>query len=89
MGLGLISLLELLNSAVRRPSDIVEGLKITPFMTLPYIRPRAQIWRRRLTIIAALAVILVGVPAGLWYIDTNIQPLQPIFDEILQRVGLA
>jgi uncharacterized protein involved in exopolysaccharide biosynthesis len=88
LGMALISLLELLNSAVRRSADIVEGLKITPFMTLPYMRRRGQIWRRRLAIFAALAVVLVGVPAVLWYIDTNIQPLQPIFDEALRRVGL-
>lgn len=88
MGFGLIALLELLNTAVRRPTDIVEGLKITPLMTLPYMRTRGQIWRRRLIILVALAVVLVGVPAALWYIDTNVQPLQPIFDEVLRRVGL-
>ena len=88
MGFGLIVLLELLNTAVRRPVDIVEGLKITPFMTMPYIRTRSQIWRRRLIILAALALVFVGVPAAIWYIDENIQPLQPIFDEALRRVGL-
>jgi uncharacterized protein involved in exopolysaccharide biosynthesis len=88
MGFGLILLLELLNTAVRRPSDIVDGLKITPFMTMPYMRTRGQIWRRRLIILAALAVLFVGVPAAIWYIDENIQPLQPIFDDVLRRIGL-
>lgn len=88
MGFGLIVLLELLNTAVRRPVDIVEGLKITPIMTMPYIRTRGQIWRRRLIILAAVAVVLIGVPAAIWYVDTYIRPLQPIFDQVLQRIGL-
>lgn len=88
MGFGLIALLEILNTSVRRPVDIVDGLKITPFMTLPYMRTRGQIWRRRLIILAALAVVLAGVPLAIWYIDENIKPLQPIFDEVLRRVGL-
>lgn len=89
MGLGLIALLELLNNAVRRPVDIVEGLRITPIMTVPYLRTRGQIWRRRLIVLVAIVAVLVGVPAALWYVDTNIRPLQPIFEQILQRVGLA
>lgn len=89
LGLGLIVLLEFLNTAIRRPVDIIEGLKITPIMTLPYMRTRGQIWRRRLIILFTLVAILVGVPGALWYIDTNIQPLQPIFDEILRRVGIG
>lgn len=89
MGFGLIALLEFLNTAIRRPADIVGGLKITPLMTLPYMRTRGEIWRRRLLVLAALSVVLVGVPAALWYIDTNVRPLQPIFDDILLRIGLA
>ncbi len=89
MGFGFIALLEFLNSAVRRPAEIIEGLEITPIMTIPYIRTRGQIWRRRLFIPATIGAVLIGVPAALWYIDTNIQPLQPIVDDVLQRVGLA
>lgn len=88
MGFGLIVLLELLNTAVRRPADIVNGLQISPIMTMPYLRTRGQIWRRRLIILAALIAVLVGVPAILWYIDTNIEPLQPIFDNLLLSLGL-
>ncbi len=88
LGFGLIVLLEILNDSVRRPVDIIDGLKITPIMTMPYLRTRGQIWRRRLLILLALGVLFFGVPAALWYIDTNIRPLQPIFDEVLQRIGL-
>ncbi len=89
MGLGLIALLELLNTAVRRPVDIVNGLQITPIMTMPYIRTRGEIWRKRLIILTVVILVLVGLPAAIWYIDANIRPLQPILDELLRRVGLA
>ena len=88
MGFGFILLLELLNTKIRRPVDIENGLEITPLVTLPYIRTRAQVWRRRLIILAALLVVIVGLPALLWYVDTHIRPLQPIFERILNRLGL-
>ena len=89
MGFGLIGLLEVLNTAVRRPVDIVNGLQITPIMTMPYIRTRGEIWRKRLIILTVVLMVLVGLPAASWYIDTYIRPLQPILEEVLQRVGLG
>ena len=89
MGFGFIALLELLNTAVRRPVDIVQGLEITPIVTLPYMRTRGQIWRRRLIILAGVLAVLVGLPAALWYIDANIRPLQPILQNLMARVGLG
>lgn len=89
MGFGLIGLLELLNTAIRRPVDIVNGLQITPIMTMPYIRTRGEVWRKRLIIVTVVLLILIGLPAALWYIDTSIRPLQPILEDILRRVGLA
>lgn len=89
MGFGFILLLELLNTAVRRPIDIVQGLDITPIMTLPFIRTRREIWRKRLTVFGLIVLLSAGVSLMLWYVDTNIRPLQSIFDEIAQRVGLS
>jgi len=89
MGAGFIILLELLNTAVRRPADIVNGLQITPLITLPYIRTAGQIWRRRLIIMFGILLVSVGLPAALWYVDTNIRPLQPIIESLLQRAGIT
>ncbi|GGA29044.1 GumC family protein [Neptunicoccus cionae] len=89
LGFGFIALLELLNTAVRRPTDLVNGLDITPIVTLPYMRTRGQIWRRWLIILTSALVVLVGIPAGLWYIDANIRSLQPILDALLARTGLG
>jgi uncharacterized protein involved in exopolysaccharide biosynthesis len=89
MGAGFIVLLELLNTAVRRPVDIVNGLQITPIITVPYIRTAGQIWRRRLIIMFGILLVSVGLPAALWYVDTNIRPLQPIIESLLQRAGIT
>ena len=89
LGFGFIALLELLNRAIRRPADLTKALEITPLVTLPYLRTEGQIWRRRMIVATVLVLVLVGLPAGLWYVDQNIRPLQPVFQAILERVGLS
>ena len=49
-GLGLVVLLELLNSAVRRPIDLEHHLNIMAIGTIPYVRTPAETLRRRLSI---------------------------------------
>lgn len=88
-GLGLVLLLEFLNTSVRRPVDLTERLGITPFGTVPYIWTRRQIWRRRMIILGVFAVILIGVPAGLWIVDTQVTPLEPLIGRILDRLNLS
>lgn len=88
-GLGLVLLLELLNSAIRRPVDLTARLGITPFGTLPLLRSRAQIRRRRLVVAGAFAVVMVALPAGLWVVHTQVTPLDLLWNRVLDRVGLA
>ena len=88
LGLGFIVLLELLNTAVQRPADLVRGLDITPLVSLPYLRTRREIWRRRLIVLAACAAVVVGLPAALWYVNANVTPLQPYVITLLERLGL-
>lgn len=89
LGLGVILLLELLNGSIRRPADIRTGLKIEPFGTLPYIRTRGQALRRRLIIMATLATVAVGVPAAVWYVDTEIMPLDLLAAKVIDRLPFA
>lgn len=89
MGIGLIVLLELLNTSIRRAEDLRRGLEIEPLVTLPYMRTKGQVWRRRMIIGAGLAVVLVGLPGALWYVDQNVRPLQPYLDPLLAQLGLA
>lgn len=88
-GFGLVLLLELLNTAVRRPQDLTARLGITPFATLPLMRTRRQVRRRRAIIFLAFAVVILAVPAGLWAVDTYYRPLDLLIDQILNRLGLA
>ena len=85
-GLAILALIELLNTAVRRPGDIVSKLDITPFATLSFIRTRRDIFRRRVFISVAFVLVLAGIPAGLWAIDTFYRPLDLLFEQVLRNL---
>ncbi|MDV7145530.1 lipopolysaccharide biosynthesis protein [Tropicimonas sp. TH_r6] len=89
LGLAFVVLLELMNSSIRRPVDLQNKLGITPFGTLPLIRTPGQIRRRRAIILLTLLTVAVAVPAGLWYVQTEVMPLDLIFQRILDKVGIA
>lgn len=89
LGLGLIVLLELLNTAVRRPADLQTQLKITPFGTIPLIRTPGEVRRRRAIILLAFVAVAIAVPAGLWYVQTEIMPLDLLLDRALDTLGVA
>lgn len=81
-GFGFIFLLELLNVAIRRPSEIVEKLGITPLATLPFLRSNRDNTRRRVILLLAFGVVLVAIPAVLWLIHTQVIPLDLLFYKI-------
>ena len=85
-GLGLVALLELLTSAVRRPSEIAAKLDIEPIAALSFIATRRDVMRRRLMIGAAFAVALLGVPAGLWAVDSFFMPLDLLAEQLLDQL---
>ena len=75
---------------LRIPFDLPLFFEATaPFATLPYYRTRAERIRRRLIIVGVLGFFLIGIPLGLWAVDTYVMPLQQLLDTILKRVGLA
>jgi uncharacterized protein involved in exopolysaccharide biosynthesis len=87
-GLGLVVLLELLNSAVRRPEDLQSKLGFVAFGALPLMRTPAQIMRRRVAIGCLFLAVALGAPAGLWYLDSNIVPLDQVLEGILNLAGV-
>jgi uncharacterized protein involved in exopolysaccharide biosynthesis len=89
LGLGIVLLLELLNTAVRRPQDLTSKLGITPFATLPLMRTPGQVRSRRMIILAIFAAVILAIPAGLWALDTYYRPLDLLLDQLLNRLGLA
>lgn len=90
VGLGVVAVMAmiLLNSAVMRPSDIAARMGAAPFGAVPYFRSRREVWTRRSLIGGAVLIILVGVPAALWWIDQNYLPLDLVLSRIIQRTGL-
>jgi len=84
---GFFFLLELLNRRIRRPAEIMSHFDITPIATIPYIESRIEKARRRAFLVIAVAAVLIGVPAMLWYVDTNIIPLELIANRIMDRLS--
>ncbi|TFL17123.1 GumC family protein [Jannaschia formosa] len=86
---GLFVLLELLNSTPRRPADITAKLGIVPLATIPYLETRRRRLWRRAGRIALMLAVLIGVPAGLWAVDSYYLPLDLLTQRVLDRLGLA
>lgn len=86
---GYFMLLEALDRTIRRPAELVSRFNITPIATIPYMESRARKIARRSGMVAATLIVLIGVPLGLWYIDTYYQPLELLVQRMLNRVGLG
>jgi uncharacterized protein involved in exopolysaccharide biosynthesis len=87
-GLGLIVLIEKLNSAPRRPEAIVRKLGITPLATLPYIQSHTeQVRKRRLSMGATLA-IMISVPLAVWAVHNFYMPLDLLAQKVGNKFGL-
>jgi uncharacterized protein involved in exopolysaccharide biosynthesis len=85
---GLFVLLELLNLTIRRPAEIESRFGIRPIAAIPYIESgQEQMWRRSF-LLGALLMVIVGVPALMWYVHTNIMPLEIVVAKISARLGL-
>jgi len=91
-GLGLagaiVVLLELLNRTVRRPADLTRALQITPLGTLPYIATSSETVRRRGAVLGLVALLAVGIPAGLYLLHVEYMPLDLLADRAMSRIGL-
>jgi len=75
-GFGFVLLLELLNKTVRRPVELMQGLEIQPFATIPYIRSPAEVLRRKLVFVLGLLLVVAIIPALLFAFDYYIVPIE-------------
>lgn len=87
LGFALVVLMVMLNSAPRRPEDLIKRLEVWPIATLPYIRTRREVVLQRTRKVVLILVILVGVPAGVWALHTYYQPLDLIADRVMNKMG--
>ncbi|WP_300064292.1 chain length-determining protein [uncultured Roseobacter sp.] len=86
---GYFILLEILNRSIRRPAELRQKYNIVPIAVIPYMESRAQRSVRLVIRIAAVAIILIAVPLGLWYVDANYIPLEVVVQRGLARLGLG
>lgn len=89
LGVGFIVLLELLNTAIRRPAEISTHLGIKPFATIPHIRTKRQRGRRRFIIGSALLFVAVGIPLALYLLHVYYLPMDMLVDRALEKIGLS
>jgi polysaccharide biosynthesis transport protein len=88
-GIGLFVLLELLNSTVRRPQELVSGLGIVPFATIPYYRTLREARRRRWRIFGTLFGTPAVLAAGLAAVHLTYMPLDLLVDDLRARLGIG
>ncbi|WP_109465534.1 GumC family protein [Albibacillus kandeliae] len=88
LGFGLIALIELMNTAPRRPEDIIRKLEIWPMAAIPYTRTRREIVLQRGRKLAAILVILVGVPVAVWAVHVYYLPLDLLADKVMNKLGV-
>ena len=86
---GYFVLLEFLNVRIRRPAELVARFNVTPITTIPYMESRAQKTLRRTGLVLGTLIALGGVPALLWYIDTNVMPLDLFVRRLLSAIGIG
>jgi polysaccharide chain length determinant protein (PEP-CTERM system associated) len=84
-----VVLLELLNRSVRRPAELVGALGIAPFGTIPYMATRAEIWRRRLTVVGIFAALFLLVPAALYIVHLYLMPMDGLIAAVAEKAGLG
>jgi len=85
---GFFFLMEFLNRKIRRPAEIKSHFNITPIATIPYMESRQEKMVRRAFLLIAVLAVLIGVPIALWYVDTNVIPLELIADRVIEKAGL-
>ena len=86
---GLFVLLELLNTAIRRPKELTTALGITPFAVLSYIETDAERRRRRLLWTILIGGGLLAIAGALWAIQTYYLPLDLVFTRVVEKLGLS
>ncbi|WP_433990123.1 hypothetical protein SuNHUV7_14240 (plasmid) [Pseudoseohaeicola sp. NH-UV-7] len=89
LGVGLVALIEMMNGAIRRPSEISTRLGITPFATIPFITTKRQRTRRRLIIGSLLALVAIGIPLSLYLLHVYYLPMDLLVERVLEKSGVA
>lgn len=85
---GFFLLLELLSTTIKRPVQITNDLGIKPFATIPYMETPGQSFRKRFIQFAIILGVIIGIPAGLYFVDTQVMPLEQVVQIVRRLVGV-
>lgn len=85
---GLVGLLEMLNSRLRRPADLTSKLNIIPLATIPYIAAPGETARTASWTLAKIGAVAVLVFGALYLVHTQYMPLDLVMDKVRTRMGL-
>jgi len=88
LGLALVAGIEFLQSGIRRPAEITGKLGITVFATLPYLRTDRQNHWRVLRQLVLVLVVLGGISAALWAVNTYYLPLDLLAERFVRQFSL-
>lgn len=89
LGAALIILLEIVNTSVRRPADLVNGLGIQPFATIPYIATRRETRARRMRIAVMVLGVAILIPAAVFAVHQFVIPVDLLMERVIDRFGLG
>jgi len=85
----LIFLLELLNRTVRRPSELVRAIDVTPFATIPYLESNASRRRHRMEFIWGAAAVFVVMPVLLAVGLVYLMPSEALQDGLAKIMSIG
>lgn len=88
LGAALIVLIEVLNRAVRRPTDLVRTFGIMPIATIPYMRTPSETMMRRTVFVTILLAAVLGIPAMVYAVHVYYAPLDIIVGKIVSKFGI-
>ncbi len=89
LGLALVFLLELLNRSIRRPSELVAALSITPLVTLPYFKTATEVRNRRLALTFGVLLIAATMSAAIYGVHTYYLPMDMLVGRLFDKTGLG
>ena len=73
-------------ATMHRPVDLHKRLGIAAFATVPFIRTRGEVIRRRLGIAALLLAVVIGIPAALFAVHSYYLPLDLLIARALDKI---
>ena len=87
LGLVLAVALELLGGRIRRPIQLQRSLGIEPLATIPYIRTRSEIWKRRAITALAVVIAVAALPVAQIVLAHNDIALGDVVLSTFARMG--